>query len=76
MREADILLQGLADGQVSSLPQSQAAQQAPEPPPGFEVRCDVNGCSIVKVASDYSSQVGFEGWPCSNSQSSVCLGME
>lgn len=43
------LLQGLNNGEGKALvePSEQAA-----PPPGWEVRCDVNGCSIVRVAQE------------------------
>ncbi|KAK9795502.1 hypothetical protein WJX73_010272 [Symbiochloris irregularis] len=51
--EVDRLLEGLTNGTASAdtLQPSQAA-----PPPGYQLQCDVSGCSIVKVAEEEAAQ--------------------
>ena len=58
MKAADALLENMAMGQPrAAQPQAGTGEPLAEPPPGWEVRCDVNGCSIVRVSKEASAPV-------------------
>lgn len=57
MKDLDALLEDLASGQPPVQQQASSAAPLAQPPPGWEVRCDVNGCSIVRVQKESSAPV-------------------